>query len=118
MNSAFLLSQMLNLKGRTVTIETPGVETYDPNTGTYSGGTPTTTTVKAYMAANMLEQDQSSVQGERSVLVSAVDTSGNPTPVPKNGDIITGFRDAVVVVDFQEISEGDTTSCFICGVNE
>jgi hypothetical protein len=116
--SAFHIKHMLKSFGKEVIIRRDNEGAYDSSTGTYVDGTPTETTVKAYMAANMLEQDQSSVKGERMVLVATTDVNGDPVPYPEISDKILGFRDPVVVVDFQEICEGETTSCYILGVNE
>lgn len=118
MLSAFMIYQMLQTKGKTVELirENPGA--YDPSTGTYGSNPDTVTEVKAYMAANMLMKEEAAVRGDRMVLVGTTDTSGNPIPLPTMGDRISGFRDDVIVVDMQEIAEGESTSCYILGVNE
>lgn len=73
-----------------------------------------------YFGDYMLSEidNDSVVMGDRKVLVSPFDTSGDATPEPDEDDIIIGVGDRVVVKSVQKIYNADTLVCYICQVRE
>lgn len=117
---SYELRCMLNEHGKEVTLRvnsTPG--SYDPATGTISGGGTTNYTVMAYPSDyNLMERQASQiVDGMRKVVLSTTDTNGNSIPSPEVDDQIIGLGDTVNVTRVQTIYSSEIV-CYICHVKE
>lgn len=112
---------LLNRRGRTVTLSKPAYGTYNPATSTHSSNpTPTTYTVKAYLADYKLSEidNESVVYGDRMAIIGTVDTSGATIPEPNQEDFITGAEGKVTIKAVQKIYNADTLVVYICQVRE
>lgn len=117
---AYELHCMLNEHGQEVTLRTNSTAgSYDPSTGTISGGATTDYTVMAHPSDyNMMERQFTSVvDGMRKVLLSTVDTNGNSIPEPEADDEIVGMGDTVTIHRVQTIFSSEAV-CYICHVKE
>lgn len=114
------LKFLVDRRGQEATLVKLAYGSYDPTTGTNSTETPTNYTIKAYFGEYMLEElnNDSIVLGDRRVLISPEDTSGNAIPEPDEEDIIQGVGDKVIVKAVQKIYNADTLVCYICMVRE
>ena len=117
---SYELRCMLNEHGKEVTLRvnsTPG--SYDPATGTISGGGTTDYTVMAHPSDyNLMERQASGiVDGMRKVLLSTTDTCGDIIPAPEVDDQIIGIGDSVNITRVQSIYSGGVV-CYICHVKE
>ena len=93
--------------------------TYDPATGTISGGATTDYTVKGHFAEfNMKERvAMEIVDGMRKCTLSTLDIWGNTIPEPEIGDTIIGQGDTVSIHRVQ-IFNSNGPVCYICWVKE
>lgn len=115
----YQITHMLKTQGQTSTLTKVSSGSYDPATGTNSGGAQEVYNTKAYFAQFSLTEDSNVVSGSRSVLVGTVDTSGVVLPEPETSDKLTGVSgDTSVISNVQKIFSGDTIVCYLCEVGE
>jgi hypothetical protein len=115
----YQITHMLKTQGQTSTLTKVSSGSYDPATGTNSGGAQEAYNIKAYFAQFNLMEDSNVVSGSRSVLVGTVDTSGVTLPEPETSDLLTGVSgDDSVILSVQKIFSGDTVVCYLCEVEE
>ena len=117
---AYELRCMLDEHGKEVTFRVNSTAgTYDPATGTISGGATTDYTVMAHPSDyNLMERQASDiVDGMRKVVLSTVDVWGNTIPTPEVDDQIIGIGDAVNITRVQSIFSSEAV-CYICHVRE
>ena len=112
------LRHLVNEFGHTVTYRKKSLGTYDPATGSLSGGTNTEYTSKAYFYNYRLEEmaDSKIVQGDRRIVFPRYDTSGNEFPEPSVGDQVVGQGNTVSIVSFQRILDAGEVVCYTCQV--
>lgn len=105
--------------GQEVTLRYVSEGTYDPATGSLTGGSNTDSTVLAYFYNYRLDElTNSQVQvGDRRVIIPIVDTSGIALTEPSIDDQIVGQGDAVSIVSVQKLYS-DTLLCYIMQVRE
>lgn len=121
--SVFLSRRMLTLiskYGQQITLTKKSDGTYDTSTGQYSQAE-TPYTAKAYLSNYNLEQinGDTIIKGDRQVLLSKFDTSGDELPEPEGGDIVSVANgDDAKVVMVQKIYSGSDIACYICQVRE
>lgn len=111
---------MLKEHGSEVTLRTNSTAgSYDPATGTVSGGATTDYTVRAHFSDFNLQERVASeiVDGMRKVLLSTLDVDGQSIPEPEVGDQIVGQGDTVNITRVQTIYSV-TPVCYICWVKE
>lgn len=114
------LQRLVDRHGEDVTLTYKTLGTYDPATGGLSGGSTTTSTVKAYFSNyNLTDMNATNlVMGDRQVVMGNTDTSGTALTEPEVGDEITGRGDKVSIVSAQKIFSGGTVICYIVQVRE
>lgn len=108
---------MIDQAGKTTTYQSfTTLKTYDTSTGSYTGGSSSNLTVKAYFHNYTLEEfdGQNIVKGDRKVLLKTTDTSGTTIPEPKISDT---FNDNVSIKSVEKIYYGDTVICYMCQVS-
>jgi len=118
--TAFGMKRMVDRLGQQVTLRKVAYGAYNVATGTVGSTTNTDYTAKAYVADyNLSELDQDNVVfGDRKVVLTAFDTSGNALPEPDAEDFIIGAGDSVKVVSVQKIYHANSLVCYICQVRE
>lgn len=117
---AYELRCMLDSHGKEVTLRVNSTAgSYDPATGTITGGATTDYTVMAHPSDyNLMErQSMSIVDGMRKILLSTVDVNGNAIPSPESEDTIIGIGDNVTIKRVQTIFSTEPV-CYICHVAE
>lgn len=117
---AYDLRCMLNEHGKEVTLRVNSAGgTYNPATGTISGGSTTDYTVMAHPSDyNLMEmQAREVVEGMRKILLSTLDVNGNSIPEPEVDDQIIGMGDTVNIARVQTIFSSEAV-CYICHVRE
>ena len=117
----FSLYFLIEQEGQVVTLNHQTTDTtYDPATGSTSGGTRPAITVKGYFYSYKLDEiDGTNItKGDRKILLPVTDTTGAALPEPINDDTITGVGDAVSVVSVDKIYSGTDVVCYICQVRE
>ena len=94
--------------------------TYNPATGTTSGGTATTHVVKGYFYNYKLEEIDGTqiTKGDRKFLIKTNDTSNVAIPEPKVNDTISGVGDTVSVKGVDKIYSGSSVVVYILQVGE
>lgn len=106
--------------GQEVTLRTNSTAgSYNPATGTITGGATTDYTVMAHPSDyNMMErQAQSIVDGMRKVVLSTKDVNGEDIPEPEADDEIIGIGDTVTIHRVQTLFSTEPI-CYICHVKE
>jgi len=121
MNSAALLSSLrtlLNDYGEVVTFREVTTGTYDPATGTLSGGSTTNHSVIGfYFNAHPSEVLQGTVShGRRRIAIYPKKTDGTDLPVPKTKDMIVGFGDEAEIADVQVVRSEGTPMVYLLRV--
>lgn len=111
--------RLLDEHGQTVTLRYVSEGTYDPSTGSLTGGSNSDSTVKAYFYNYMLDEinEQSVQSGDRRVVLHTLDTSGNTISEPSIDDKLIGQGDTVSIVSVQKIYS-DVLICYILQVRE
>lgn len=120
LSAKFAVLQVLSDNGQEVTLEIPSeTRTYDPATGTYTYGTPTTQVVMGYPSEyKSTEVNRGTIlEGESRFLLAAVDTSGVDLTAPVVGTTIKGVGGDKRVVTTQALSEEAEVFCYICKVS-
>jgi len=114
------LQFLVNRRGQVATFTSKTDGSYVPGSGTTSGGSETSYTVKAYFGEYTLEEldNDALTLGDRRVLLPPRDTSGSLIPEPDSEDVIEGVGDTVIVKSVQKIFNADTLVCYICMVRE
>ena len=94
--------------------------TYDPATGTTSGGTATTHVVKGYFYNYKLEEIDNTLitQGDRRLLIKTTDTSNVAIPEPVVNDLISGVGDGARVKGVHKIYSGTRVIVYILQIGE
>lgn len=117
---AINIRYLLNSHGQDLTFVAKGFGTYNTATGTLSGGSETSYTVRMHFSNyNIQDIDGSQVVlGDRRVLMPTLDTSGSAIPSPDIGDEISGNGDTVSIVSVQTLMSGSSPICYICQVRE
>lgn len=111
--------RLLDEHGQTVTLRYVSEGTYDPSSGSLTGGSTSDSTVKAYFYNYMLDEiDGQNIQsGDRKVALHTLDTSGNTISEPSLDDLLIGQGDTVTIVGVQKIYS-DVLICYILQVRE
>jgi len=114
------LQRLINSHGENVTLTYKTLGTYDPSTGGVTGGSTSTSTVKAYFSNyNLNDTDGINiVYGDRQVVMGILDTSGTALVEPEVGDEISGRGDKVSIVSVQKLFSGGAVICYIAQVRE
>ena len=114
------LKYLIDDHGRACTFVAKSLGTYDPTTGSLSGGSSTSYTVNIYFSNYNLEDMDGDkvIMGDRKALFPLVDTSGDAIPEPEVGDEVSGQGDKVSIVSVQKIMSGTSPVCYICQVRE
>lgn len=115
------VERLLNSHGQNATLTYGATEaTYNPATGKMEGGTTSSKTVLCYFFNYSLDEMNGNqiTLGDRKVLVSTVDTSGDPIPEPKSTDTFNGVGDKVSISRVEKIYSKDQVMCYICHVSE
>lgn len=114
------LKYLINEHGKDCTFLAKSLGTYDATTGTLSGGSSRSYTMKMYFSNyNIQDIDGSKiVLGDRRALLLNEDIYGLPTPEPDIGDEIVGENDKVSIVSVQKLMSSNTVLCYICQVRE
>lgn len=114
------LLMLLEDYGRDLTLIYVSEGSYNPATGSLSGGSTSTSTVKGYFYNYRLDEvDGSSiVLGDRRLLLAASDTSGVALVEPEVGDEVTGSGDKVSIVSVAKIFSDTRVMCYLCQVRE
>lgn len=118
MNASALLSSlrtMMNDYGEVVTFRQATTGTYDPATGSMSGGSNTDHSVIAfYFNSHPTEVLQGTVShGRRRIAVYAKKTDGTDLPTPKTKDQIVGFGDEAEIADVQVVRSNGTPMVYL-----
>ena len=114
------LLRMLEDFGRNLTLIYVSEGSYDPATGSLSGGSTSNSTVKGYFYNYRLDEVDGSnvVLGDRRLLLPTVDTSGNTITEPEIGDQVTVTGDNVVSISIAKIFSDTRVMCYLCQVRE
>lgn len=114
------LRYLVETHGKTTTLTTKSLGTYDPTTGSVSGGTTATYSVKTYFYNYRLQDidGQQIVLGDRRAVINLTDTSNVAIPEPEVGDEISGQGDKVSIVSVSKIVSGGTVVCYLAQVRE
>ena len=94
--------------------------TYDPATGTTSGGSTTPHLIKGYFYNYKLEEIDGTqiTMGDRKFLIKTTDTSNVAIPEPRVNDTISGVGDTVSVKGIDKIYSGSSVVVYILQVGE
>lgn len=89
--------------GTEVTLRSVTGGSYDPSTGSVTGGSNSDTTVKAYYYNYKLGENNGLTLGSRRVIFPPTDTSGNNISKPSVDDKIIGRGDTVSITNVLEV---------------
>lgn len=97
-------ASMLEGKGQTVAIAVTTAGAYDPATGTATGTTASISTVAALLPLSPSRKldGVNIVAGDETLLISALDSEGEPFAEPKVGSVVTlasGAKRKIVAID-------------------
>lgn len=112
---------LLREHGRDITFRRPGNGgTYNPATGTVSGGSNADETVRAaFINYQSRDIDGTLVQrGDRRALIAATYNGAALSKTPQIDDELRGEADAVRVVSVQTIKSGSTLIAYSCQTRE
>jgi len=114
------LRYLVNQFGQELTLGVKSFGSYDVSTGTVTGTTEATYTVKGYFYDYRLgEIDGTNIlYGDRRLVLTLLDTSGNTIPEPEVNDEVSGQGDKVSIVRCSKIMSGESPVCYLCQVRE
>ena len=114
------LRALVNDYGHVLTYRVKTAGTYNPSTGSMSGGSTTDYSVKTYLYNYGLTAlyNDSVVLGDRRAVLQVYDTSGNAIVEPSVGDQIVGQGDTVNIVAFERVLDRGEVVCYLCQVRE
>lgn len=108
------LAKLTNRHGKTLTLtKQTTAGTYDPASGTFSGGADTEYTIKGYFYTSKVGTLGEVAYGSRMVAIS-----GSVPFTPTQGDYLAGSGDDVRIGSVRSISSGDNVIVYLCEVEE
>lgn len=113
--NAYNLLRLVQRHGSTLTLHKVSEGTYDPATGSLTGGSTTDYEVTGYMYDAILNINESEIQrGTKKVVIPALGL----TVVPDDGDSISGLGDKVHIVSVVTYYSAGLAVLYECGVAE
>ena len=113
--NAYNLLRLVQRHGSTLTLHKVSEGTYDPATGSLTGGSTTDYEVTGYMYDAILNINESEIQrGTKKVVIPALGLS----VVPDDGDSISGLGDTVHIVSVITYYSAGLAILYECGVAE
>ena len=113
--NAYNLLRLVQRHGSTLTLHKVSEGTYDPATGSLTGGSTTDYEVTGYMYDAILNINESEIQrGTKKVVIPALGLS----VVPDDGDSIYGLGDKVHIVSVITYYSAGLAILYECGVAE
>lgn len=113
------LKRLIDKYGKDLTYNSFTVGTYVPGSSSVTKTTETYTVKGYFFNYNLKDIDGTKILvGDRQLLISIVDTSGDTIPEPDNNDTFAGQGDLVNVKGVTKIMSGDNPVCYICQVRE
>jgi len=113
--NAYNLLRLVQRHGSTLTLHKVSEGTYDPATGSLTGGSTTDYEVTGYMYDAILSINESEIQrGTKKVVIPALGLS----VVPDDGDSISGLGDKVHIVSVITYYSAGLAILYECGVVE
>lgn len=113
--NAYNLLRLVQRHGSTLTLHKVSEGTYDPATGSLTGGSTTDYEVTGYMYDAILSINESEIQrGTKKVVIPALGLS----VVPDDGDSISGLGDKVHIVSVSTYYSAGLAVLYECGVAE
>lgn len=113
--NAYNLLRLVQRHGSTLTLHKVSEGTYDPATGSLTGGSTTDYEVTGYMYDAILDINESEIQrGTKKVVIPALGL----TVVPDDGDAISGLGDKVHIVSVITYYSAGLAILYECGVSE
>jgi hypothetical protein len=113
--NAYNLLRLVQRHGSTLTLHKVSEGTYDPATGSLTGGSTTDYEVTGYMYDAILNINESEIQrGTKKVIIPALGL----TVVPDDGDSISGLGDKVHIVSVATYYSAGLAVLYECGVAE
>lgn len=113
--NAYNLLRLVQRHGSTLTLHKVSEGTYDPATGSLTGGSTTDYEVTGYMYDAILNINESEIQrGTKKVVIPALGLS----VVPDDGDSISGLGDKVHIVSVITYYSAGLAILYECGVAE
>ncbi len=113
--NAYNLLRLVQRHGSTLTLHKVSEGTYDPATGSLTGGSTTDYEVTGYMYDAILNINESEIQrGTKKVVIPALGL----TVVPDDGDSISGLGDKVHIVSVITYYSAGLAVLYECGVAE
>lgn len=116
---AHTIRTLIREHGLVLTLRKRSSGAYDNDTGTVTQ-TNTDYAVRGYFydfTPDMVDAD-STLRGDRRVVLDAKLTNGQNTPEPDATDQIIGLGDTVNIVKVMEIKSGSNTMCYLLQVRE
>lgn len=111
-------ANMLAKKGQSMTLAYVGGGTYDPATGTTSGSAPASATVKGAilpLAPFKKAGNSNIVEGDQSLLLSAIDTSGNAITEPMvNGSVTDANAEPWTLIAVEPLAPAGLAILYDC----
>jgi len=113
--NAYNLLRLVQRHGSTLTLHKVSEGTYDPATGSLTGGSTTDYEITGYMYNAVLSVDNDNVQrGTKKIIIPALGLS----VVPDDGDSVSGLGDKVHIVSVITHYSAGLAVLYECGVNE
>lgn len=114
------LLNLLEDFGEDLTLRVKSFGTYNVSTGSVTGTTETTRTVRGYFFNYQLNEidGDNIVRGDRRLVLPTVDTSNVAIPEPDINDEVSGQGDKVTIVSVDKIMSNFSPVCYVCQVRE